>query len=89
LDAGPGDGVGFTPFPPWRSGREVECTTATRTPAWPPPRPTPAGATTIRFADYETKVARFSWREAQIQRPEIKLPRLDLGAATKRDRIEP
>ena len=48
----------------------------------------PAVATTIRFADYETKVARFSWRESQIQRPEIKLPRLDLGAPA-RDRVEP
>jgi hypothetical protein len=47
------------------------------------------GSTTIRLADYETRGARVSWRDAQIQRPEIRLPRLELDpAAARRDRVE-
>jgi hypothetical protein len=45
------------------------------------------GATTIRMADYVTQGARVSWTEAQIERPEIRLPRLPLGdPAGDRDR---
>jgi hypothetical protein len=36
------------------------------------------GATTIRFSDYETRGAHVSWSDAQIQRPEIRLPQLAL-----------
>jgi hypothetical protein len=46
-------------------------------------------ATTIRLSDYETKGARVSWRDAQIQRPEIRLPRLTLDPAPPRGRVEP
>ena len=45
-------------------------------------------STTIRLADYETKFARVSWRESQIQRPEIRLPRVELEGAPPRDRVE-
>ena len=46
-------------------------------------------ATTIRLADSEIRAARVSWRDAQIQRPEIRLPRLELEGAPRRDRVEP
>ena len=49
----------------------------------------PAGATTVRLSDYETRGARISWRDAQIQRPEIRLPRLKLDPPPPRGRVEP
>jgi hypothetical protein len=47
------------------------------------------GATTIRLSDYETRAARFSWRDEQVQRSEIRLPRVAAGEPRRGDRDEP